>query len=268
MTPHANICKNRYCRKHSLPVLATLSIQIDLLCTSTQFPKQSCLAQKWFRRKLRLFLPTCNVLEHKQELSQRLHSTVRTEANFSLLHQWTTSGMTAPPNESKTSIIASAALQNSDDANFQNYRLGDSLKDDDSYLQVFVVHPHSVPRFAWVIISGLICGWDIITIPLEASGIIPGQDVMQLLTTAFWTLDIVCTFFIGLEVSVVFELRPRKLARHYCTTWLGPDLFVLSLDWLLVLLGGLSGLDQLRLARALRLLRLARMMRLRKLIEL
>jgi len=161
-------------------------------------------------------------------------------------------------------------------------KAGDVLKDN-TCLQPWVLPPHSYFRLFWGIAGLLALVWDIITIPLLACDLgqlmYPIIDLLGYVVFAYWVLDMPLNFLVGIDSgSGVIEMRPAKIARVYCTTWLLPDMFLIcvdvviyTLDWLLGTTlpddskpGSLSVEDAFRLVRMLRLLRFLRLLRLAK----
>lgn len=139
-------------------------------------------------------------------------------------------------------------------------------------------HPNSGRRILWDVLSVFVIGWDVLTVPLVAfEGVTENKvmDSMSLMTTIFWSLDILISFISGFYLGGVVEMRLAKIATAYAKKWLPLDLMIISADWSMYLAQaafseyiGLARITKtLRLSRILRLVRLIRLMKVPGLIE-
>jgi len=140
----------------------------------------------------------------------------------------------------------------------------------------WILRPSSSKRLAWDVCGMLFIGYDLLTIPVQLAFQPSSTDFTNAvfwLALAFWSADIVCSFCTGFYSHGAEELRPRSIARHYVSTWLVFDLFVVASDF--VAWFGDEGRapamarmgKSLRIVRVVRSLRLLRLVKLQKLIE-
>eukprot|EP00435_Cladocopium_sp_Y103_P018335 s2615_g4.t1 len=145
---------------------------------------------------------------------------------------------------------------------------------DDSLLQRFVVEPQSNVQLAWSIAACILILWDMITIPLEffdSQEVEEVQSVVNIVTFAFWIIDMPLNGFFGVHRNGVVELRPNVLFSLYLRSWFGVDLMIISIDIARFIAEAAFGdtmsttLTSGRYLRALRILRLLRLTRIGKL---
>lgn len=94
-------------------------------------------------------------------------------------------------------------------------------------------------------------------------------------TTAFWTADIICSFFTGYYDSDkgVTELRPLMVARRYLRSLFWTDMPIVVSDWALLLSGSqeesdaVSGVQVTKLSRVFRSVKVLKGFRLVRLIK-
>jgi len=145
---------------------------------------------------------------------------------------------------------------------------------DSSFLQRFVVGPHSRHQLVWAIIASVFIIWDLITIPLEMFNVpefIRVLDIVGVVSLSFWAMDIPLHLVFGVQLRGSLEMRPSKLWSIYVRSWLAIDMLIVLLDVALILLEHLSSghsngaFRSARFLRSLRLLRLFRLVRVAKL---
>lgn len=140
-------------------------------------------------------------------------------------------------------------------------------------MNALVIHPGSKGRLLWDVIGTVAVGYDLVHLPLEAFEPPSFQlfAAMAWLTTVFWTLDIVRTFFVGFHSQGRTEMRLSRIARRYLSSWFPLDLAVCSCDWAIIVsdaYGSHSDADNagslVRMGRAFRIMRMMRLLRLLK----
>ncbi|CAE7202525.1 unnamed protein product [Symbiodinium natans] len=145
---------------------------------------------------------------------------------------------------------------------------------DTSFLQRFVVGPHSKHQLVWAIIASVFIIWDLITIPLEMFDVaefIRVLDTVGMVTLSFWAVDMPLHLIFGVQLRGSLEMRPRKLWSLYMRSWFATDLLIVLLDVGLIIMENLStgqssgAFRSARFLRSLRLLRLFRLVRVAKL---
>lgn len=150
--------------------------------------------------------------------------------------------------------------------------------------QKLILRPNSVRRLLWDFISSILVCYDLISIPLMAislkrdelmgGGVGQFTDIMDWVTTIFWTMDIPWSFMTGFHAEGVVEMRCWEIAKHYCRTWFVFDLLIIIIDWGIVYLArqgrsvNVAGLFRVgkaaRMARILRTVRLLRFVKLQR----
>lgn len=132
-----------------------------------------------------------------------------------------------------------------------------------------VMDPTSKRRLFWDV-CGIAClAFDLITLPLKAFelGNPQGLTTMSVVTTAYWSMDMVASFFTGYQQAVFIEMDPQKIAIHYFKGWFVMDFVLVAADCLATVLLSDSasvlrvGKGLLRGMRAVRLLRLVKLRR-------
>jgi len=151
-------------------------------------------------------------------------------------------------------------------------RGGDTMRDEDSCLQHFVMGPNSRWRLFWDSLSVIAVGYDVLTVPLIAFGPIESAalKVIGLITTIFWSLDIPFTFMTGFHLGGVVEMRPKIIAKHYFQRWFLLDFFIILTDWALLIAQSEFAdiIGVVRISKTLRLWRLLRLIRLLRIVKL
>jgi len=144
-----------------------------------------------------------------------------------------------------------------------------------TFLQRIVSNPTSRRRFIWELSGFVFVVYDCIMIPLQAfSPAMSDFGVFTLWFTAiFWTLDFVRSFFLGYYNEGLVEMRLVMIARKYVRTMCIPDAFIITIDWLLIVLEDMdqdandSTVVVLRFNRSMRILRTLRLVRLLRLVR-
>jgi len=146
-----------------------------------------------------------------------------------------------------------------------------------SALSRFISDPASRLRICWNFLALAALGCDLVMVPLQLFDPPESQfdAVLGLTTLVFWNFDILANFLVGYwdkDGTVVID--PNRVAYHYLTSWLLPDLLLVTVDWVLLALsegsggGGLGRLGKsVRFLRALRYLRLLRLLKTKQLFE-
>lgn len=146
----------------------------------------------------------------------------------------------------------------------------------------FIVHPNATPRLTWDVAGMVLILYDIIVIPFNI-GFQPEETAflygMLLLSSMFWTIDTVMTFFLAYYDQGKLETNRWRIAVHYAKTWLLVDLVIVLLDWFIIIVTSTSGADAssdtnaarlgrtFRMSRILRTIRLLRVLKFKKLLE-
>lgn len=156
------------------------------------------------------------------------------------------------------------------------FRQGTIEETDRSIYARCVVNPSARPRMVWEMMGVPILAYDLVLIPMQVFDLPPSAftDLMSWTTMLYWSIDIIATFFVGYYSEAgKLIMNPQKIIiRYLCTTfWL--DLFIVSIDWVLVVAGSVAssafeamGIARIgKLLRILRIFRVLRLLRLRKL---
>lgn len=96
--------------------------------------------------------------------------------------------------------------------------------------------PVSRRRLLWELIGMMCIFYDLAMTPLLAFNpplSLFQQNVMRIISV-YWTLEVPCSFFVGFHVNGNLELRTRRIARHYLTSWFLPDIVLVICDWILM----------------------------------
>jgi len=147
-------------------------------------------------------------------------------------------------------------------------------------LQRLGLHPSSLKRLAWDLMSMSLLAYDIMVIPF-VSAFEPSQTGFLLGMTwgtlLFWTCDMPLSMISGFQRGKLTVLAPRETFLHYLKTWFVLDMLIIFLDWTALLLDGNadedgvasdSGGSVTRLGRTLRTLRFIRTLRLLRVLKL
>lgn len=133
----------------------------------------------------------------------------------------------------------------------------------------FMMHPSSPKRLIWDLLGLLLIGWDCVMVPLEAFQMQTTlfTHVMEWIVRVFWTLNMGMSFLVGyMRDDGMVEMRPRKVAKKYCRSWLILDIFVVGFDWS-EFFNGLNGSNLNKVGTTLRGLRMIRTIRLFRMLK-
>eukprot|EP00931_Biecheleriopsis_adriatica_P040627 TRINITY_DN23289_c0_g4_i1.p1 TRINITY_DN23289_c0_g4~~TRINITY_DN23289_c0_g4_i1.p1 ORF type:complete len:664 (+),score=118.38 TRINITY_DN23289_c0_g4_i1:62-2053(+) len=143
----------------------------------------------------------------------------------------------------------------------------------------FILNPNCRERLVWDLAGVVVLVYDLVMIPVKLSfepEDSPFTVVLGWCTMIFWTLDMFASFFVGYQTKDgTMVVKPCKIVKHYVTTWFPLDIVIVSVDWLIMIVGNSSivevdassaGLIRAgKMLRALRILRTLRLLRLAKL---
>jgi len=149
---------------------------------------------------------------------------------------------------------------------------------DPSCVERMVLRPDDISRIIWDFLSILVVGYDVITIPLEAFDTEETVTTffVKMAITSFWFIDIFASFFTGYYADGLLEMRLAHIARKYSRGWLPFDIFILTVDILLLLVSyiitfsktqSLSFIGVARISKTSRLIRTLRIMRVIRLAK-
>jgi len=142
----------------------------------------------------------------------------------------------------------------------------------------FMLDPNCSMRVAFDVASLFVLLYDLIGLPvimaweIHLTGYL---QVLSILTTVFWILDLVLNFRTGYYYQGRLVMNPRPVAWHYLRTWFVLDFLVLVCNVANFLVaqveeGGTSGMETLKLlrfAKVGRLLRVAGLLRIARIID-
>eukprot|EP00415_Alexandrium_ostenfeldii_P001838 UN1838 len=151
--------------------------------------------------------------------------------------------------------------------------------------QVLILRPNSCIRLTWDFFSSFMVLYDVISIPLMAvtlrhstdaimdGGTGPFTEVMDWVTTIFWTVDIPWSFLTGYNCDGVVEMRAYEISRHYLRTWFPFDFGLIVIDWSIVYASIVAGrgahmLGLFRIGKTARMARILRTVRLLRFVKL
>jgi hypothetical protein len=154
-----------------------------------------------------------------------------------------------------------------------------SVVQDNHCLSPVVMHPFSKWRIAWDMSSLGVIGYDFFFIPFMTAFAVEStmrSHILGAMTTLFWFIDLILSFFTGFQHGGLIEMRPSKIAKHYVQTWFFMDFFLVSFDGLyftFLILGSTQGSGQdfsgifriVKMAKAFRSVRILSLVRLSKL---
>lgn len=143
------------------------------------------------------------------------------------------------------------------------------------YLQKLVSSPSSKWRLWWDALGILLLTSDLVAVPLQVFNTAESdfQIGMRWASAAFWTLDIIFSFFVGYHNNGIVEMNLLKVFKNYVTSWFLLDMSLASLDWTFLILALVSGWTDTagsktqgaaRLAKISRFMRAFRLLRLMK----
>jgi len=145
-----------------------------------------------------------------------------------------------------------------------------------TFLARKMIHPNSKRRLSWDLIGMTFVLYDIITIPLQVFTIKVNlfSTILHWLTAIFWTIDFPTGFLTGYTSEGRLEMNPLFVAKHYATTWMPLDVFLIIIDWFLLLIaddsedGAVATLGITRFGKAFRVVRILRVLRLLRLMKI
>lgn len=155
-------------------------------------------------------------------------------------------------------------------------RQGTLQEIDTSMCGRLVVSPSARTRLAWEMCGIPVLAYDLILIPMQVFELPPSSftNIMALSTLLYWSCDLLASFFVGYYTHQgKLVMSHRQIVRHYLYTSFWLDIFVVSIDWLLLAAGSITstlfetmGIARIgKLLRILRIFRVLRLLRLRKL---
>jgi len=141
---------------------------------------------------------------------------------------------------------------------------------EDTSIPVYIMYPNSSGRTFFDAISVLVLLYDAVSIPVVLAWGDPVNnpwwDAGTWATVAFWSGDVILTFFTGFYANGDVELRWTKIVRHYLRTWFFIDLGINCCDWLSIIidqfLAAAEKNSNLRFIKLLRVFKLARIVRI------
>lgn len=139
-------------------------------------------------------------------------------------------------------------------------------------LQMVPLHPNSLLRAAWDVVSLLLVAYDFCVLPLMLLD--PpentSQQVMTWVTRLYWSFDISMSCLTGnFKPDGFVEMRLMRVLSRYGKSWFIFDGVFVSLDWMEVILlaGETSGARHVGMMRMLRTVRMLRMVRLLRVVR-
>jgi len=139
----------------------------------------------------------------------------------------------------------------------------------------FLIHPNSMKRLCWDVVSISLLASDIVVIPFVGAFDPPKSEVLLYTTWAtmlFWTLDMGATMLTGYQDGKDVVVDFKRIALRYLKSWFALDCLIVGLDWVLFWVGrneaGTTGGSAARLGRSLRTLRFVRTLRLIRLFKI
>lgn len=96
-----------------------------------------------------------------------------------------------------------------------------------------VIHPSSGLKVVWDLLAICLILYDTVNVPLQFFEVpeVLFTDIVIKASLTYWTLDIGMSFCVGYYHRGMLEMRPAKIAQHFCMTWLLFDICVVTLDW-------------------------------------
>mmetsp|Transcript_113683 Transcript_113683/g.345850 ORF Transcript_113683/g.345850 Transcript_113683/m.345850 type:complete len:595 (-) Transcript_113683:119-1903(-) len=137
-----------------------------------------------------------------------------------------------------------------------------------------IMKPNSPRRLVWDLFSCFMVCYDVVTIPLM---VFEPEDsmlvlIMDVATTAFWSLDLPCSFLTGYYSEGSVEMRPRAIARQYLASWFVFDVCINIIDWAFLYASSLgrqsTAVGFLRVGKTGRITRILRAIRLLRFVKL
>lgn len=124
--------------------------------------------------------------------------------------------------------------------------------------------PSSKYRLLWDVLGIVFLGYDLLSVPLQVYAFEEHRvaKIGRYITAAFWSADILASFFVGYHVKGRVEMRPCKVACHYVRSWFMLDVALVATDWAFLLV--YSKTSAVRLGKFTRGMRAFRLLRLVK----
>eukprot|EP00929_Paragymnodinium_shiwhaense_P083868 TRINITY_DN44816_c0_g2_i1.p1 TRINITY_DN44816_c0_g2~~TRINITY_DN44816_c0_g2_i1.p1 ORF type:complete len:842 (-),score=171.99 TRINITY_DN44816_c0_g2_i1:206-2731(-) len=143
-----------------------------------------------------------------------------------------------------------------------------------------IMHPSSQFSLTWSLLGMLFVVYDVIMIPMAVFKV-PGHQIIDIFTwtiRVYWTMDIICNFLTGYHQGGNLVIAPTRIFYRYITGWFPLDLFLVIIDWSLLLddedessteeMSTMETLGIARVGKSFRVLRILRIFRLMRLVKL
>jgi len=140
------------------------------------------------------------------------------------------------------------------------------------HLESMTTSPVSQRVLTWQSCGAVLIVADLVFVPLQVFDLPLDtlRDVSNWISSAYWTVDVVLSFFVGYYVDGILEMRFKKIALRYLRTWFLLDMVLVVCEWVMFMIGvsqasSDSGVvTYWKAARWLRFLRFMRLLRLLK----
>jgi len=151
-------------------------------------------------------------------------------------------------------------------------RAGDELRDEwSNRLDCLVSHPLTMRRLIYDMFSMALIWYELLIIPLEFTGLVGTRLGLDVAIAVIWTIDLVLSFFQGVEEYGVVDMRLSRTVLAYLKSWFFLDFGLVLLDWVLIMLtqqvvfaGVARSAKMLRFWRGFRMLKFLRFYRVPK----
>mmetsp|Transcript_75927 Transcript_75927/g.180497 ORF Transcript_75927/g.180497 Transcript_75927/m.180497 type:complete len:1076 (-) Transcript_75927:92-3319(-) len=151
--------------------------------------------------------------------------------------------------------------------------LDEAKEDPEKVTHRFILHPTSPPRLVVDIVSLFVLAYDLLVTPYVMAFDMQSEHEFvlgSLATLIFWTLSVPINLRSGFFKDGEVELRPGRIVRNYSRTWMMPDIFLVSTDWVsmgtLLIDTGSDGEGKGKYTAAFTLLRFSKVGRLLRLL--
>lgn len=132
----------------------------------------------------------------------------------------------------------------------------------------WICHPNSAYRMMWDLLSLLLIILECITVPLSAAFDLQPPEFWFVLTTVFFSLDIVINFCTGYFADGILIMRQSLIIKHYLQTYFLIDFFS-TIPWESMAKGeSQRSTSLIKVAKLGKMMRMFRLLRLVKLYEL
>jgi len=187
-------------------------------------------------------------------------------------------------------IVAPSSLASAEGSFFAKEQQNEELFDENLLAKTgpwWICSPHARHRLAWDMAGIAVIGWDLVVIPLGVFQLPKSDllDIMGFVTLFFWSFDMLFSMTTGFyrkpgqceetALHEVLEMQPRRILRHYFRTSFPLDVFVVGIDWLVLVIGATDfgkanqgGLESAGIARVSKLIRILRILRTLRLLRL